>query len=64
MGIFSWIRHKVKAAVLAGFGDAVEQLGVDDRGDEESSYENLRLQLVAAQPVPEPKPTKSSKKAG
>lgn len=33
-GVYEWIRDGVRRAVLLGFSDAVEQLGLPQQGDE------------------------------
>ena len=34
MGVYQWIREGVRQAVLLGFSDAVEQIGVPSQGEQ------------------------------
>jgi len=46
VGVFGWIREGVRRAVLLGFSDAVEQIGVTD--DKESLHPQLQSLLREA----------------
>lgn len=49
MGVYDWIRDGVRQAVLLGFSDAVEQLGVPAQQDQKV---NEHLVGVLRQPAP------------
>jgi hypothetical protein len=48
MGVYTWIREGVKHAVLLGFSDAVEQIGVPIEGN----VLNTQMAAVLLQGVP------------
>ncbi len=55
-GVYAWIRDNVRRAVLLGFSDAVEQLGIPNEKDQV----NPRLQAIFCETPNAPALTRSS----
>lgn len=64
--LFGWLRQRVKAAVLAGVGDAVSEISEGNSSSEAASIEGLKLQLTSTPADSQESTTKKTagKKAG
>jgi hypothetical protein len=56
MPFFSWIRSKVRAAVLAGLGDAAAELDAGDGPEVAEAVARLQARIQPALPAPAPEP--------
>jgi hypothetical protein len=51
--LFSWLRSRVKAAILAGVHDAIDALDKPDTPALDDGEETLRLRLLAPAALPD-----------
>lgn len=51
MNVYAWIREGVKQAVLLGFSDAVEQIGVPEGNEQANNHLLSVFRGVGAQPA-------------
>jgi hypothetical protein len=51
--LFSWLRSRVKAAILAGVHDAIDALDKPDAPALDDGEETLRLRLLAPAALPD-----------
>lgn len=51
--LFSWLRSRVRAAILSGINDAIDVLDVGDTQEDVGPQLTLRLRLLPAPALPE-----------
>ena len=51
MNVYAWIREGVKQAVLLGFSDAVEQIGMPEGNEQANSHLLSVFRGIGAQPA-------------
>lgn len=57
MGVYDWIRDAVRQAVLMGFSDAIEQVGVPEQGGKMNEALAGVLKAAPAKALEQAKPT-------